>query len=311
MVVHPKMNEADRLQQAQLQQQLLLQQAPISTAFLKVEEPSPELRADALMEFMQLLNSCSLSEGLELGHQVRIEGGVLRLCQLLLDPSPDVVSLALWCLGNLCSDSVDPQSKVTKALLLECGAELAILRCLSSEDVSTLVYAAGLCLNLSSSAEWCAVMLVEGAIVRFEQLVHHSEPQARRMPTSRSAPRLLTALRTSPGRLLRWCTMPTALWSTCSPSCPSWQAAAAAAAMPTTGSASQRRLSAQCTTLASSASAAPSHRRTRVESSAKPSYSVRRGGARMEMVMVRLMEAMVRLRAAAWATAATRTVALG
>ena len=188
------------LQQAQAQQQWLLQQsAPISAAFLKVEEPSPEVRADALMEFTQLLNSCTLSEGLELGHQIRIEGGVLRLCQLLLDPSPDVVSLALWCLGNLCSDSVDPQSKVTKALLLECGAELAILRCLASQEVSTLVYAAGLCLNLSSSAEWCAVMLVEGAIVRFEQLVHHSEPQARacrhRAPhlacSPRSAPRLV------------------------------------------------------------------------------------------------------------------------
>ena len=40
---------------------------------------------------------------------------------------------ALLALGNLCSDSVDPRSGETKALLLGLGVEAALLECFSAE----------------------------------------------------------------------------------------------------------------------------------------------------------------------------------
>ena len=48
-----------------------------------------------------------------------IEGLNIFLTKMLADPTPTVVQQALLVLGNLCSDSVDPSSAVTKALLLE------------------------------------------------------------------------------------------------------------------------------------------------------------------------------------------------
>ena len=157
---------------------------PLSSTYLKLEaeEPSAEKRAEALQALSEVLHDCSLAASQELGHALRIEGGIQRLGQLLLDTSDDVSTFALWILGNLCCKEVDPNSDETKAELLSCGCEDAVLHCLASERVETLSTACGLSLNLSSNARWCRVLSRHA--VRFEDLLSHSDQTISRFATA-------------------------------------------------------------------------------------------------------------------------------
>lgn len=148
---------------------------PLTSTYLKLEaeEPSAAKRAEALEALCEVLQDCSLAASQELGHALRIEGGVLRLGQLLQDSSDDVSAYALWILGNLCCNQVDPHSDETKAELLAGGCEVSVLQCLASENIDTLSSACGLCLNLSSNARWCRVLSQHAA--RFEDLLNHSD----------------------------------------------------------------------------------------------------------------------------------------
>ena len=125
---------------------------------------------DAIAELSEVIDRLKLEESTRLGAAIRKSGGIQRVAYLLVSRDPAVVSLALWFLANLSSDSVDSASSETKAVLLECGAHRAIVKALSSDDLSTLVYATGLALNLSISPEWAKVLLEHGAVFHLEQL---------------------------------------------------------------------------------------------------------------------------------------------
>ena len=123
-----------------------------------------------------------VQDGQKLGKQLRAEGGVKRLSQMLQDSSQEVVAYALWVLANLCCDAVDPNSAKTKADLLECSGDVAVLHCLKSNDPATLSPACGLCLNLSSNNLWCHAL--NSSIPRFEQLLDHENEQVSHFATA-------------------------------------------------------------------------------------------------------------------------------
>ena len=76
-------------------------------------------RDDALASLAELVDGAFGVDGAELGLAVRANGGIALLSWLLADPSAEVQQMALMILGNLCSDSVDSNSRATKALLLQ------------------------------------------------------------------------------------------------------------------------------------------------------------------------------------------------
>ena len=81
-------------------------------------------------------------------------GGIALLSWLLADPSPEVQQMSLMILGNLCSDSVDSDSKATKQMLLQSGGARAMLSCVHTEDPAVLLFACGALQNLCYEREW-------------------------------------------------------------------------------------------------------------------------------------------------------------
>ena len=82
---------------------------PLSNAYLKVDDPSVEERLAGLESLSYMLDDGGdVQDGQKLGKQLRAEGGVKRLSQMLQDSSQEVVAYALWVLANLCCDAVDP-----------------------------------------------------------------------------------------------------------------------------------------------------------------------------------------------------------
>ena len=62
--------------------------------------------------------------------------------------------MSLMILGNLCSDSVDPNSTATKQALLRSGGARAALSCVHTEDPAVLLFACGALQNLCYEREW-------------------------------------------------------------------------------------------------------------------------------------------------------------
>ena len=95
-----------------------------------------EDRRDAAVVLVGWVCDAYGDEGAALGALVREEGGVEMLLRLWGDSSAEVQEMALLALGNLCSDAVDPDSYLTKAILLSAGAvEQTLLCCLQSEEL--------------------------------------------------------------------------------------------------------------------------------------------------------------------------------
>ena len=86
--------------------------------------------------------------GAEVGQAVRNGSGIALLARLLADPYPQVQQQALFVVGNLCSDSVDAGSDVTKMLLLQHGAGRSLIAHAFSDDRYTLTLACGALQNL-------------------------------------------------------------------------------------------------------------------------------------------------------------------
>ena len=79
-------------------------------------------------------------------------------------------------LGNLCSNSVDPNSALTKRLLLQAGAERALLGCLHAEEAHTLTFACAALQNLCHEPVWSELVMAHGKQARLEELTLHDDP---------------------------------------------------------------------------------------------------------------------------------------
>ena len=147
--------------------------------------PSEEAREEAVQALAEVLHTPFDSfEGAQVGRCLRGEGAIGKLASLLDYAGGHTVAHALWCLGNLCSDELDPSSNETKRALMLSGAHASILRCLGSSDPQLLVYVCGLCLNLSSELEWSVLLFRVGAVARLEQLVAHEDQVVSRYATT-------------------------------------------------------------------------------------------------------------------------------
>ena len=113
-----------------------------------MRSPDAAKRTDALDIFADIVGEAYGEAGAELGIAVRDGDGIAVLASLLGDPYPQVQQQALFVIGNLCSDSVDPQSAHTKSLLLQNGAGRPLIAHAFSNDPQTLTLACGALQNL-------------------------------------------------------------------------------------------------------------------------------------------------------------------
>lgn len=88
---------------------------------VRLGDANYEVRLEALEELAEALGNEDLSLGdtTIIAQRLREEGSLARLALLVQDDSNEVLTRALYCLGNLCSDSFDTASRETKKLLFE------------------------------------------------------------------------------------------------------------------------------------------------------------------------------------------------
>ena len=148
-------------------------------------------RLDGLAELSDLVDSAYGDDGAALGEAVRAVGGLPLLGWLIVDPSPLVQQEALLILGNLCSDACDPNSALTKKMLLDTGAHRAIIMAIGSPDPTVLLYACGALQNLCHDDEWARLLISHKVQQRLESLVSQvlpSKPSSSEIMRRRSRP---------------------------------------------------------------------------------------------------------------------------
>ena len=125
------------------------QRHPAVSKLLKaMHSPDASRRAHALDKLSEVIGAAYGEAGAEVGQAVRNGSGIALLARLLADPYPQVQQQALFVVGNLCSDSVDTGSDVTKMLLLQHGAGRSLIAHAFSDDRYTLTLACGALQNL-------------------------------------------------------------------------------------------------------------------------------------------------------------------
>jgi hypothetical protein len=134
-----------------------------------------EARVDAVEQLATVVSEAFGAEGAALGAALREAGIVAQLARLLSDATVEVRLHAILALGNLCSDSVDPHSRKTKALCLELVSDAALVACISDAEPSVVLVGCAMVQNLSLDAAWAARMVATGVGGRLEQLLSHGD----------------------------------------------------------------------------------------------------------------------------------------
>ena len=114
--------------------------------------PSADERAEGLGILMEKVSVTYGAAGSNLGHLLRASGVPVPLTALLSDVDLAMRNQALWIIGNLCSDSVDVDSALTKQALMAAGADKVLFRCLDEE--ATLELACAALQNLCHDPRW-------------------------------------------------------------------------------------------------------------------------------------------------------------
>ena len=114
--------------------------------------PSADERAEGLGILMEKVSVTYGAAGSSLGHLLRASGVPVPLTALLSDVDLAMRNQALWIIGNLCSDSVDVDSALTKQALMAAGADKVLFRCLDEE--ATLELACAALQNLCHDPRW-------------------------------------------------------------------------------------------------------------------------------------------------------------
>jgi len=140
-----------------------------------LRSPEDQEREEALATLAEMVDGAFDGDGARLGHEVRASSGIPLLAWLLADPSIDVQMTALMVLANLCSDSVDYNSRLTKVALLPNAR--SVLSCAYTEDAQILLMACGALQNLTSEKDWAEVVVAHDVHLRLEQLVFHEDPR--------------------------------------------------------------------------------------------------------------------------------------
>lgn len=157
-----------------------------------LRSPYQEEREEAVALLAELVTTAYGSDGEALGNAIRDGGGVAQMAWMLADPSPTIQQQALLVLGNLCSNSVDPNSALTKRALLQAGAERALLGCLHAEEAHTLTFACAALQNLCHEPVWSELVMAHGKQQRLEELTLHDDPMVVRCAARSPRPIRLT-----------------------------------------------------------------------------------------------------------------------
>ena len=144
-------------------------------ANLKSSEMATQIAA--ARNLAEVLNECDMVEGTQMGQALRDHGVIGDLASLLGKESDELSSLALYCLANLCCDSVDNASAASKHQLFACNMGPVIVQALNSKSTNVISYASGLCLNLSSESDWNTALVDFGCLQQLEQLISHEDQQ--------------------------------------------------------------------------------------------------------------------------------------
>lgn len=150
------------------------------------------------------INTAYGEVGAALGEAIRERDCVLPLLKLWSDAVPLVQQRALLVLGNLCSDKVDRQSALTKAILLRNRAETALLDCSYSDDQAVVHLACAALQNLCQDTDWAHAVVGCGFLPRLEELVRHKDEQVVRYVAGALQNLLATLHATERGSQLRY-----------------------------------------------------------------------------------------------------------
>ena len=141
-----------------------------------LSSPSEEVREESLALLAEMVTESYGGTGEALGKLVRDNDGISQLAWLLMDPNQTVRLQALHVLGNLGSNSVDRNSALTKAALLQSGAQRAIFAQLDSADEQTVVLTCATLQNLCHEPAWSEVAAQHGLVPKLEQLALRTDP---------------------------------------------------------------------------------------------------------------------------------------
>ena len=141
-----------------------------------LSSPSEEVREESLALLAEMVTESYGDTGEALGKLVRDNDGISQLAWLLMDPNQTVRLQALHVLGNLGSNSVDRNSALTKAALLQSGAQRAIFAQLDSADEQTVVLTCATLQNLCHEPAWSEVAAQHGLVPKLEQLALRTDP---------------------------------------------------------------------------------------------------------------------------------------
>ena len=153
------------------------EEAEIAAAWVQaLGSEYPEDRQEAVQVLVQWVCEAFGDEGVALGALVRDQGGVRLLLQMWGDANAGVQEMALLVLGNLCSDSVDAKSSLTKAELLKAPlAAKTLLACMKSKEQGVMVMACAALQNLCHDVAWAHAVVAANYLPRLEELVRHTD----------------------------------------------------------------------------------------------------------------------------------------
>ena len=121
---------------------------------------STEVRHTSLSRLAEKLDEVEGEAAAAIGEQMRTSHALAVLLELVSEPEPATHQVALYVLGNLSSDVVDPASWKTKAAVRDLNGFERILPYAFSDDVETLFNALGAMQNLCSFPEYADLMRV-------------------------------------------------------------------------------------------------------------------------------------------------------
>lgn len=140
-----------------------------------LRSPNAEDRDDALAMLADKCGESYGDDGQDLGRVLRDKrlNGIGLLCGLLRDEDVEVKQQTLLIIGNMCSDSVDCESVLTKRMLLTYSAEGPLFDCLGTTDETTLMLACGALQNLCHDRDWSELLARKEAHTVLESLLGH------------------------------------------------------------------------------------------------------------------------------------------
>jgi len=107
----------------------------LASLVLELGAVDDAMREQALELLIEMVECAAGADGALLGRGLREVGGISQLCKLAADDDRRPIRRLAWLvLGNLCSDTVDPDAAATKRKLMACSVLPPIAASLSDDD---------------------------------------------------------------------------------------------------------------------------------------------------------------------------------